>query len=153
MGMFSSMLLLMPKPIGNRVFLPQLGLPNCRFMCQQQTSVHWQTHACIIGPMAGHQTHHHILLGEPKLRDRKVSIGDPAEQEPRALSRAKEVLGLTITEASSRKKKPNWSSITNAHSRINAWCAAGKYSRAKKLFTDFSMRFAGFGLLFRLLKN
>ena len=80
-------------------------------MSQQQTSVYWQILACIIGPMPGHQTHLHILLGEPKLRHRRVLIGTPAEQEPRARSQAttrvdhhrgilpEEMVTLTMTEA------------------------------------------------------
>ena len=73
-----------------------------QFVCQQQNSVYWQILACIITPMPSHQTHHHIVLGRPKLRDRKVLIGALAEQEPRALS--KQLLGVTITKTSSPKK-------------------------------------------------
>ena len=107
-------------PLGNKVFLPPLGLPNFRFMCQQQTSVYWKIFACTISPMPGHQTHHHILLGRPKLRDRRVLVGSLAEQEPHALSQTttrvdhhggifpEEMATLTITEAPSRKQWPVW---------------------------------------------
>ena len=36
--------------------------------------------------MPGNQTHPQILLGSPKLRDRRALIGAPAEQETTALS-------------------------------------------------------------------